>query len=431
MQRAVSCCPRLALLGLGVVLALWLLAAPVQANGGGIEVLDDRHEAGAPGELNFTLTAEGEEEIVEARLFYRTLVEGVWSYAYFALNPGRHVTARLDLSIAGFSYLSPGAELEYYYVIRDAQGNVHQTATQVFEYVDNRFQWEKTQVGPLLLLYHDLSQSRVAAVTRKVEEALDRISSILQMETAGPIRGVIYNSDAEARDVFPRQSQTTTDAEVFGGFAFPPNGVFVGIGLETRIIVHESAHLLLDQAVGPDALPLPAWLNEGFASYAEPGSTFYSGQSLNSQGLPLRAMTRVSGAPQSIFTFYRKAGSVVSYMIEEFGVEPFQRLLGELAKGSTTEDALTQAYGFGVTELEARWASDASRPPAPAPGFPAGGISWVNFSSVVMGALAVVVMLLVVFRHAVRKLRPTDGPEDGLQPWEDPDLLEREEDYRP
>ena len=425
--------PRLALAGLGFVLALWLLATPVRASGGGVQVLDSRAEVDFPSGISFTLTAEAEAEIVEVRLFYRTLDEGVWSYAYSGFSAGRHVTANLSLNIGGSSYLPPGAVLEYYYVIRDAQGNVHQTSPTVIEYTDDRFQWEWVQAGPLLLLYHDLRRSRVEAVAREAEDRLAYIFSLLQIETSRPIKGVIYNRHAEADDAFPRQSRTTDELQVFSGFAFPAAEGFIGIGFQTGIIVHEAAHLLLDQAVGPNAFPLPSWLDEGFASYMEPGATPYSGKSLSSRGLPLRAMTRVSGTPEAIGTFYQKAESVVAYLIEEYGVEPFQRFVGELGRGRMMEESLLTAYGFGVNGLEDRWAADAKRPPAPAPGSRTQGSPWLNFSSLVIGGLAAAVALVAVLRLAVRRLRPSLDTGEGLQPWEDPDLWDPndEDDYRP
>ena len=417
---------RSVLAGLGIALGLWLLVVPVQAFDGGIQVLEEHREVEFPDDLSFTMTAEADQDIVEVRLLFRTVGSDVWSYAYAIFNPGRRVTTSLDLRVGGLTYLPPNIELEYYYVIRDAQGNVHRTPAQLVEYADNRFQWETTQVGPLELLYHDLSRSRVKTVSRDVEEALDRISSLLRVEAIRPIKGVIYNSNPEAQAAFPRQSETITEAQVFGGFAFSANGIFVGVGFRTGIIVHEAAHLLLDQALGPKALPVPAWLNEGFASYVEPGSVPYSGRSLSSRGLSLRAMARVSGTPQTIATFYLKSESVVAYLIEEFGVESFQQFISKLADQIVTDDALIQTYGFDTTGLEARWFSDDQRPPAPAPGSSAAGSPWVNFSGLVLGALGVVVLVSVTLRYAIRKLRPSYGPEDRLQPWEDPDYWDPE-----
>ena len=407
-----------------MILAVGTPAVPAQAFGGGIEVIEDSREVDFPGGLTFTLAARGDEDIVEVQLLYRIAGSDVWSYAYPRFSPGASVSTNIDLRIGGSVYLPPGTELEYYYIIRDAQGSVHQTDAKLIEYSDNRFQWESAQVGQLTLLHHGLSQSKVDSVSREVEQALEHLSSLLKLDPVRPIKGLIYNNDAEARPAFPIQSQTITDAQVFGGFAFPSSNVFVGIGFRPRIIVHEAAHLLLEQALGPEALPVPAWLDEGFASYVEPGSIRYSGRSLSSQALPLPSMTRISGTPRSIATFYRKAESVVAFLIDQYGVETFQLFLAELGQGRTAEWALLQTYRFGVSELDARWASDAQGPPAPAPGSFTRGYPWVNFSGLVLGGLAFAVSIAVVFRFTVRKLRTVEDPEDRLQPWEDPDLLD-------
>ena len=420
----------LALPGLAIALSLWLLVSPVQAFDGGIRVLQEHREVEFPDDLSFTMTVEADQEIVEVQLLFRTVGSDVWSYAYAIFNPGRRVTSRVDLSVGGLVYLPPSIELEYYYVIHDAQGNAHRTPAQVVEYADDRFQWESVQVGPLELLYHDLSRSRVEAVGQEVEQALDRMSDLLRIEAASPIKGVIYNSNAEAQPAFPLQSETITEAQVFGGFAFPENRIFVGVGFRPRIIVHEAAHLLLHQTLGPKAFPVPAWLDEGFASYMEPGSVSYSGRSLSSRGLGLRAMERISGTPQSIATFYQKSESVVAYLIEEFGVEAFQQFLGKLDERIVTDDAMLQTYGFDIAGLEARWSSDAQRPPAPAPGSSSPGSPWMNFSGLVIGALALVVFVSMTLRYAIRRLHPSHRPEDRLQPWEDPDLMDTDDDDR-
>jgi hypothetical protein len=409
----------LALLGLALVLWLCWSARPVQAAGSDIKVLDIREEVNFPGDLTFTLTAEGDQEIIEVRMLYRALDRSIWSYAYPRFSPGRRITARFNLSTMGSRYIPPGTEVEYYYVIRDAEGNVHQTENAIVEYTDSRFEWKRAQVGPLVLLYHDVPESTVKAVTEQVKAQLQHISSLLPVEQDRPLKGVIYNRRNEALDAFPFQSQTITDAHVFGGYAFPPNGVFVGLGFQTRLIVHETAHILLARAIGRDAHNLPAWLDEGFASYAEPGSTPYNSRGLRSGGLPLRAMSRVPGTPGAIGAFYRKAESVVAYLIEEHGTERFQQFLGELGQGRATPDALESVYGFDVAGLEDSWARDADGPTAPAPGAPSGTSPFAHLSTWAIGGLALAVMAMLVVRYLFRKLRPAAGGGEGFQSWKD------------
>lgn len=123
--------------------------------------------------------------------------------------------------------------------------------------------------------------------------------------------------------------------------------MFVAIGYQTTIIVDEATHMLLDQAIGSAALPLPAWLDEGFANYKMPtNSKRFSGSSISSQGLPLRVMTRVPKSPRTIATFDQKAESIVDYLIKEYGADSFRQLIAQLAGELAIDD------GHAVAPLE-------------------------------------------------------------------------------
>ena len=421
----------LAGLVLATALALWLTTLPAQAFGGEIRVVSDQQEVKFPGGLGFNLTAEAEGEIVEIRLYYRTLEEGIWSYAYLKFDPGQRITASLDLDTSGSVYLAPGTQVEYYYIIRDSLGNEHQTSLGTLEYVDTRFQWKEVQAGPLVLRYHDVGESRVTSVVNQVETELERIAGILPAWDQEPMKGIIYNRRSEAVAAFPRQSQSITAQGVYAGFSFPATGVFVGLGFQSRIIVHEAAHLMMHQALGSNALRQPAWLSEGFASYVEPNSRAYSGRSLSSRGLPLRAMSSQPGTARAIATFYRKSESVVAYLIEEHGADSFQRLLAQLAEGRTINQALEDTYGFDVDGLESRWAGNPSGPPAPAPGEPDRPSPFLYFDAWILGGLGLFVLVMVTGRFLKNRLYPVHPTDEGLQPWEDPDMFDHyDDDYR-
>ena len=414
-----------------IVLTIVMLSSTpgiAQASGGDITVSGDRWSIQFPGLVAFDFAAQSSQEIVEVQLRYRTVESRIWSYAYPNFEPARQITARFNLKVDGAGFVPPGTQIEYYYVIRDVQGNVHQTPSTVLEYTDTRFAWEQTRVGPLVLMHHDIPRSRVAAVTEGVDEQLKRLAELLQVDAARPIKGIIYNQRSAAIGAFPHQSRTITEQHVFEGFAFPERGVFVGLGLSPRLIVHESAHVLLHRTMGAAASRLPAWLDEGFASYMEPDSDPYSGESLSSLALPLESMSKVHGTPKDIGNFYVKSESVVAYLIEEHGIERFRRFLGQLRQGQPVSESLVSTYAFDLAGLEDLWAVDTRGRPA------SGGTSgarpslFIYFDVWVMGLLVLVVMSALLIRYGVNKLRPSLKPEEGLQPWEDPDVLERQED---
>ena len=419
-----------------LVAAVFLIAAlsapSLSAAGGPIEVVATDEKGEFPGNVDLSLTVEGEADIVEVRLFYRTVGNQIWAYAYPDFVPSNRVTASLNLTGDISTNLLPGTEVEYYYEIRDSQGNVLRTDPDVVEYVDTRFDWEEIKIGPLTLLYYDQSNSRVQGVARQLESDLERLQELLQLETAREIKGMIYSRRSDTLDVFPQQSRTTTEQQVFQGFAFQARDLFLGLGMERGLIVHESAHLLFGQALGNRARPTPSWLDEGFASYMDPSSTVYSGASLRSRTNPLRAMNTVTGTPHAIGAFYQKSLSVVAFLIDEFGETNFQQFVAQLGRGSTVDAALMNVYGFDIDGLDARWAGEAPGASAPAPAVPGSGNQSpiLFFNSWLLGGLFLLVFLAVFIQFVASKLRPSydSDSEEGLQPWEDPDLWDDDED---
>ena len=194
--------------------------------------------------------------------------------------------------------------------------------------------------------------------------------------------------------------------------------------MDRGLIVHEVAHLMFRQALGSGAGPTPSWLDEGFASYMDPTSTVYSGASLNSRTNPLRAMNAVTGTPHAIGAFYQKSLSVVAFLIDEFGEPRFQRFIYQLQLGNSVDRSLVNVYGFNTDGLDTRWAGEAPGAPAPAPSAPGSGNASpiLFFNSLLLGGLVLLVFVVVFIRFVASKFRPAYDSEEGLQPWEDPDL---------
>jgi len=418
---------------IGALLVILVSTSNVSAAPGDIEVVTTSEDVAFPGRVDLSVTAEGDADIVDVRLFYRTVGNRVWAYAYPDFVPASRITASLNLTGEVSTYLPPGTEVEYYYEITDSQGNVLRTEPAVVEYEDTRFEWTETTVGPLTLTYYDQSESRVSEVVRLLESDFSRLQRLLQLDQPGPIKGVIYSRRSHTLKAFPQQSRTTTEQQTFQGFAFPDRGLFLGLGMDRGLIVHESAHLLLDQVMGDGALPTPSWLDEGFASYMEPSVKIFSGSSLSSRTNPLRAMNTVTGTPHTIGTFYEKSLSVVAFMIDEFGEDRFQRFIGQLSNGNTMDASLITVYGFDVDGLDARWGSQSTVSDTPAPSAPErtnqneGPSAIVFFNSWLLGGLIIVVLAALFIQFIASKLRPAAQTEEGLQPWEDPDLWDDED----
>ena len=409
----------------------------MSAAGGEIQIVSTSEDIDFPGRVNLSVTAKGDADIVGVRLLYRIVGNRVWSYAYPNFVSASQITASLNLAGEASAYMPPGTEVEYYYEISDSQGNAIRTEPTVVAYEDTRFNWAETVVGPLTLRYYDQSDSRVSAVVKLLESDFSRLLRLLQLDQPDDIKGVIYSRRSHTLEAFPKQSRTTTEQKTFQGFAFPDRRLFLGLGMDRGLIVHESAHLLFDQAIGATALPAPSWLDEGFASYMDPSVKVFSGGSLSSRTNSLRAMNTVTGTPHAIGTFYQKSLSVVAFMIDEFGEEKFQRFIGQLSNGNTVDVSLLSAYGFDVDGLDALWAGQSTVSDPPAPSAPDrtnqqnGPSAIVFFNSWLLGGLIILVLGALFIQFIASKLRPASQTEEFLQPWEDPDLWDDEEDGRP
>ena len=408
----------------------------VSAAGEEIQIVTTSEDVAFPDRVHLSVTAEGDAEIVKVQLFYRTVDERIWAYAYPDFVAANRITASLNLASEISTYLPPGTEIEYYYEITDSQSNVVRTKPKVVEYEDTRFDWVETKVGPLTLRYYDQSDTRVSEVVKLLESDFTRLLGLLQLDHPDDIKGVIYSKRSHTLEAFPQQSRTTTEQQTFQGYAFPNRNLFLGIGMNRGLIVHESTHLLLNQAIGTIALPVPSWLDEGFASYMDPSVKILSGRSLSSSTNSLRAMNAVTGTPHTIGTFYKKSLSVVAFMIDEFGEDMFQRFIGQLSSGNTVDDSLVIVYGFDIDGLDALWGSQTSVSDSPAPSAPErtnqtnGPTAIVFFNSWLLGGIIIFVMGALLIQFIASKIRQTSQKEEGLQPWDDPDSWDDDYDRR-
>ena len=133
-----------------------------------------------------------------------------------------------------------------------------------------------------------------------------------------------------------------------------------------EVLPHEIAHLMLwDYLHTPRAVPV--WFEEGVAQLEEAGKTDQVQAALRPlvvQGkyIPLaslQAMT-ITGEQDNtkVSLFYAESLSIVVFLIQKYGMDPFYRLCRELRDGMSFELALARAYPSvfeSLGALEARW----------------------------------------------------------------------------
>ena len=378
-----------------------------------IRILDHSHDVQFPDQVVFSLDAESDSPITEVQLFYRLADRNIQAYGYPEFSSDRRVSAEFRIKTGGSSYIPTGVEIEYFYRIIDAAGNTLETEHITFEYRDPRYTWSEVRRGDLVVLSHNLSLDRVERMAEDVAQRLTAVKEMFGLDDVLPIKAVIVNGRRESQRVFPYTSDTADRLHLYAGFAFGEYRVFVAQGLSLSTMMHESTHLLLDQAVSSPLAKVPAWLNEGLAMHFETGARLRAPiveQAARSNRLiRLKNMGAVPGRPRDVSIFYSQAWSVVDYMVETYGAERMSALVSALAEGDKIDEAILRTYGFALNELEQRWKSkllgETSLVARPDP-------ATVGTSTLISGAVFIAI-IASVWRWISRWLRGPQPVDDG------------------
>ena len=134
-------------------------------------------------------------------------------------------------------------------------------------------------------------------------------------------------------------------------------------------VIHELAHLLVEEVTFNCFGGLPTWLNEGLAVYAEGGlpesqKTALEGAIATDELVSLRSLNSSFPVGQSAAILsYAQSYSLVAYLLNAYGWPRMQELLAIFSEGSTDEKALRQVYGLEYEDLETEWRQSLGLPP--------------------------------------------------------------------
>jgi hypothetical protein len=126
---------------------------------------------------------------------------------------------------------------------------------------------------------------------------------------------------------------------------------------------HEFCHLMLHDYL--KAKDIPKWLEEGVCTWVSQGiaeimmeqkRSLLNEALLAGRVIPLRALSR--GFPrdrESLPLAYEESKSIVSYMVETYGLEGLLETLRSVRQGQPWEDAIHGALAISFDELERNW----------------------------------------------------------------------------
>ena len=167
--------------------------------------------------------------------------------------------------------LAPGAEIEYQFEVRGADGTAH-TSTSTVVYIDPQLPWQTQSEGLVDIWWYagddDLASDAAGGVRRGLTALAEDFGLDLQRRT----RLILYADGDRMRADMGRGTRPWV-----GGVAAARFNLIVlyasefqwGRSTLAATIAHELTHIAIEHAVGEPPRNLPTWLHEGVATVVE------------------------------------------------------------------------------------------------------------------------------------------------------------------
>ncbi|MEM7113116.1 MAG: peptidase MA family metallohydrolase [Chloroflexota bacterium] len=312
----------------------------------------------------FGVDVESGETIERIALVYRTNMQSCQENGATQIldfESGTAVTASWTWELFRSGNLPPGAEISWRWEVQTASGTTI-SPTKRLTITDPRHDWRNLTRGGIEVNWYVGDRAFGEAMWAESNRSLQRLSEEVGIERPEAIQLWFYPTAEEVRNAVVNVPEWT------GGLAFPEYGITV-LGVApgqtewaAEIIPHELAHLVIGQRIfNCRGLRLPTWLNEGLATYAE-GPMKVEDAARVENSLQARSLPPLTSLENGFSAFgssaslaYLQSAAVVGYLVETYGAEAMNNLLGEVQRGTAVDDALILTYGLDASEIDAVW----------------------------------------------------------------------------
>lgn len=378
-----------------------------------VNVISSDAQSQFPQAIVFTLEVEAATEIEDIDLEYRVSRSDLVPVSCRVdadFTPGQKVNASWTWNMLETGGLPPGAEVEYWWLIEDADGQQTETSSACVQFDDLRYAWGNLTSDDISLFWYEGDISFAQELLDAAHEALGRLADDIGVSMEQPARLYIYasSSDLQGALVYPQ--------EWTGGVAFFDYGI-IAIGISPndlawgkRAIAHELGHLVVHQVVFGPYGELPTWLDEGLAMDAE-GDLRSDLQRRIDRAVANDELFSVRSISSSFPTdsdeaalCYAESYSVVQFLLDNYGRDKILELLNVFQRGSTYDDALLEVYGFDMDGLNTLWRENLGLGPQPTPDDGGSGISSYFVALIVLGAILVAIITYLTLRRLLRRV---------------------------
>lgn len=309
-----------------------------------------------PTDISFSALVENGDQLSEAILFYRILPEGPITRQVAEISSGDVTRLAASIPTAGMgTWIPAGSTIEWNWRLTDRNEVSVDTDGELFQYDDPRYEWVPIEDERLVLFYYGDNRGTAERLHRQGSDVIDQMSALLGVELDFQARVYMWASPADANGVERVESQGFEEQVITGGTRVLADLVHM-FQPTTWVVRHELTHILTKIAGEGGIGSIPAWLDEGTATYSETDWRVRRGAALNfaietDQLFSVRGLTSSANEPGRVDIFYGQSGDIVTYLITTFGEQSFADLFSVFKRGSTVDNALQEVYGLDRDSL--------------------------------------------------------------------------------
>ena len=215
------------------------------------------------------------------------------------------------------------------------------------------------------ILYDETDSILVTKLLAQIKDPLERIENFFGYKPGSVITIYITKSDREYKKYsisrVPEWSQAVAyinERLIILKFASAEE-----IKKSPQILLHELTHIFISDRLSPDRIP--TWLNEGLADYLSGDELTLQDKLLIANALTTRNIIELSSL-DSLITFHRpqaqlayaQALTAVQYCIKMHGEEKLRKLIKNLARYRSLNDAFLATVGYDFIDFEIDWYED-------------------------------------------------------------------------
>ncbi len=384
--------------------------------------------ASFPRGIIFPVSATSDEEIAEVELLYRPQFQETWSLSTPDITPGTEIALEHPIDLRSGS-LPVGVDVEYQWQVTQADGDVIQSEIGSVPWVDTRFTWDTISSDKVIVSSYNGNPEFNQKVLESADATIADLEAQLGITISHPIDIWVYSNGSDFDGALAPNSEPWIAGAAYSNLGLIQAVIPTGDVQELeRVVPHEISHQVLYQATDNPFNGPPSWFDEGLASVVQIGGQreyWMRLQDAAAAGI-LDDIESLNGQfpydPNLALLAYAESLSIVTYITDTYGEDGLSKLIAAFGEGITYEDAVLQALGVTLDELNTAWQaqvgeqaqnqlSGVAGPVIPTDNFPEGG--WLLAS----GTLAIGIAVIVSLIFGRRRRASDDEAEDEPTEW--------------